>query len=174
MAENNETSENRAGLNKENLNTIQVVTFNLSDERYGLFIDEVFEVVLLPAITKVPHSPRFVKGVINLRGQIIPVIDMRIKFDLPEIEYNKKTRVIVIKIEEKLVGMIVDNVSQVIMIAEREIEPAPDVIKGLSKKYIRGIGRYRDYMVIILYAAKVLTEEEFEMIKQSTEDPENE
>ncbi len=120
------------------------LTFSLSEERYGLEILKVQEIIGVPSITYVPKSPVYVKGVINLRGRIIPLIDLRTKFSLPTIGYDEKTCIIVVtmvKGETKIaVGVIVDTVLEVIDFAAREIEPAPDYGNQIDSHFIIGMG----------------------------------
>ena len=152
--------------------TRQFVSFTVGKEEYGVHIEDVQEVVRMPEITHLPQTDSFIKGVINLRGNIIPVIDMRNRFKMDAKDYNETTRVIVVAIEEKLVGMIVDTVSQVLEISEEEISDAPDIINGLSKEYIEGIGKINETMIILLKIDRVLTAAEIEMIADVTEEKE--
>lgn len=144
--------------------TIQLVSFTVGKEEYGVHIEDVQEIVRMPEITHLPQTPDFIKGVINLRGNIIPVIDMRERFNMEAKEYTYVTRVIVIKLEKKLVGMIVDTVSQVLVLNEDDIDEAPDIIHGISKEFIEGIGKVNDQLIIILDITKVLTAEEIKKI----------
>ncbi|MDD5067828.1 MAG: chemotaxis protein CheW [bacterium] len=150
--------------------TIQLVSFTVGEEEYGVHIEDVQEIVRMPEITHLPQTPDFIKGVINLRGNIIPVIDMRERFNMKAREYTSITRVIVIKIEKKLVGMIVDAVSQVLVLNEDDIDEAPDIIHGISKEFIEGIGKVNDDLIIILDIQKVLTAEEIKSIKMVTKE----
>lgn len=149
--------------------TLQLVTFSLGNEEYGVHIEDVEGVIRIPEITHLPQTESFLKGIINLRGDIIPVIDMRERFNMESIEYTQTTRVINIKIKDKLVGLIVDTVSQVIVLNKEDIEDAPDIIHGISKEYIEGIGKYNDSMIIILKIEKVLTAEEIKKINKAVD-----
>ena len=150
--------------------TRQFVSFTVDKEEYGVHIEDVQEVVRMPEITHLPQTDSFIKGVINLRGNIIPVIDMRERFRMQSCDYNETTRVIVVSIEDKLVGMIVDTVSQVLEISEEEISDAPDIIHGLSREYIEGIGKVNDSMIILLKIQSVLTAEEIMMIDETVKE----
>jgi purine-binding chemotaxis protein CheW len=152
--------------------TFQLVSFTVGKEEYGVHIEEVQEIVRMPEITRLPQTASFIKGVINLRGNIIPVIDMRDRFKMESIQYSEMTRVIVATIEGKLIGMIVDTVSQVLELSSEDIEEAPDIIDGLSKEYIEGIGKINDSMIIILKIATVLTAEELSSIKTISKEAE--
>ena len=157
---------------KNSSKTSQFVSFTVGKEEYGVHIEDVQEVVRMPEITHLPQTDSFIKGVINLRGNIIPVIDMRSRFKMEAIDHNETTRVIVVAIEEKLVGMIVDTVSQVLEISEEEISDPPDIINGLSKEYIEGIGKVNQSMIILLKIDRVLTAAEIEIIADVAEEKE--
>jgi purine-binding chemotaxis protein CheW len=117
----------------------QLISFVVGGEDYGIDIQRVKEVIRIREITKLPKCPVFVKGVINLRGDVIPIIDLREKFGLPHEEYTDMTRVIVVEVDEKSIGMVVDSVSHVIRLSEDEIEPPPPLIGGLSSEFRRKV-----------------------------------
>lgn len=148
---------------------IQLVTFSVDKEEFGLHIGDVEGIIRIPEITHLPQTCNFLKGVINLRGDIIPVIDMRERFGMENKEYSNTTRVINVKIENKLIGLIVDDVSQVITIDKKEIEDAPDIINGISKEYIEGIGKNGEDMIIVLKIDKILSSDEFKKLPQVDE-----
>jgi purine-binding chemotaxis protein CheW len=154
------------GQQKQGGKTFQIVSFTVGKEEYGVHIEAVQEIVRMPEITHLPQTQSFIKGVINLRGNIIPVIDMRERFRMEKKDYNEMTRVIVVKIGEKLVGMIVDTVSQVLEMGANDVEDAPDIISGLSKEYIEGIGKINEQMIIVLKIEKVLTSEELSSLEK--------
>lgn len=147
-------------------NVIQLVKFTVGKEEYGVHIEDVEGVIRIPQITKLPQTIDYLKGVINLRGDIIPVIDMRERFNLDAQGYTQTTRVINLKINDKLVGLIVDAVSQVIVMETHDIEETPDIINGISREYIEGIGKSDDAMIIILKTVKIISSEEAEKIDQ--------
>lgn len=132
----------------------KLLTFSLSDEGYGVSILKVKEIIGMLDITPVPRTPEFIKGVINLRGKIIPVMDLRIKFGMDEKEYNERTCIIVVEVNlkgtERLLGVVVDMVSEVVTISEEQIEPAPEYGMKLEHNFILGIGKIKDRVVIIL------------------------
>ncbi len=158
------TSDNQKGATSKNF---QLVSFTVGKEEYGVHIGEVQEIVRMPEITHLPQTQSFIKGVINLRGNIIPVIDMRERFKMESTVYNEMTRVIVVRISEKMVGMIVDTVSQVLEMSDADIEEAPDIISGLSKEYIEGIGKINDSMIIVLKIDKLLSSDELMAVGQT-------
>ena len=144
----------------------QLISFEVGDEEYGLDILRVKEVIRIREISRLPKAPSFVKGIINLRGDVIPIIDLRDKFGLEHKEYTAMTRVIVVDVEEKLVGMVVDAASQVVRIPADQIDPPPPLVGGLSAEYIRGIGKLDESLVILLRIDKILsTEEKLELEK---------
>lgn len=132
------------------------LTFNLGEEVFGLEIRYVTEIIGMQPITKVPEVPSFIKGIINLRGKIIPVIDMRIKFRKEPISYTDRTCIIVIDTQEIMVGLIVDSVAEVINIAEENIVPPPDQKTGMDNKYIQGIGKVDDDVKLLLDCESLL------------------
>jgi purine-binding chemotaxis protein CheW len=138
----------------------QIISFNVGKEEYGVEIQTVKEVIRLREITRLPKAPTFVKGVINLRGDVIPIIDLREKFSLEEEDYTEKTRVIVVEVEGKSIGMVVDSVSHVARLAEDQIEPPPSLVGGLSGEYIRGVGKLGERLIVLLNIDRILSTEE--------------
>jgi purine-binding chemotaxis protein CheW len=132
----------------------KLLTFSLGAEGYGISILNVKEIIGMLDITQVPRTPTFIKGVINLRGKIIPVMDLRIKFGMDEKPYNERTCIVVIEINiqgnQRLLGMVVDTVSEVINVAAEEIEPAPQYGSKLEHNLIAGMAKIKDRVVIIL------------------------
>jgi purine-binding chemotaxis protein CheW len=137
--------------------TIQVVSFKLGSEEYGVDIAQVQEINRMVAITHVPRAPQFMEGVINLRGQLIPIIDLRTRFGMPRTEHTKNTRIVVTEIGSKRVGMVVDSVSEVLRIPTEQIEEAPEMISGVDTEYIRGVGKIEDRLIIMLDLGRVIT-----------------
>ncbi|MBS3968543.1 MAG: chemotaxis protein CheW [Clostridia bacterium] len=138
----------------------QLVVFNLSSETYGVDISAVREIIRMQVITEVPRTPDFVEGVINLRGKVIPVIDLHKRFDLPLVEETSNTRIMVVEVENVTVGMIVDSVSEVLRISKDSIDPPPPVISGVDSAYLRGVGKLEDKLIILLDLNQVLHEKE--------------
>ena len=136
------------------------LTFIIGKEDYGIEIRFVTEIIGIQEITKVPDMPSYVKGVINLRGKVIPVMDVRLRFGVEERPYDDRTCIIVININEQPVGLIVDRVLEVLDIPESEIEPAPKMRKGRSNRFIQGMGKVGDQVKILLNANKLLFDEE--------------
>ncbi|MGI6751258.1 MAG: chemotaxis protein CheW [Anaerovoracaceae bacterium] len=141
------------------------LTFTLEEEIYGIEIKYVTEIIGIQSITKVPEVPDYVKGIINLRGKIIPVIDVRLKFGKEAIDYNDRTCVIVIDISDVSVGLIVDNVDEVLTIEDEDIAPPPANKTGFENKYIKGIGKAGNRVQLILDSEKILKGDEIGMIE---------
>ena len=134
----------------------QVVVFDLSGETYALEIAFVNEIIRIQPITPVPGSVDYIEGLINLRGRVTPVVDMRKRFDLPARATGERSRIIVMQISEDIVGMIVDAVSEVITVSPDVIEPAARVVTALDAEYIRGIAKVDGQLVAILNPDKIL------------------
>jgi purine-binding chemotaxis protein CheW len=128
----------------------QFVAFRLGSEEYGISILQVQEIKRMTDITRVPYTPPYVKGVINLRGSVLPVIDLKIRLNLPSQECNENTRIIIVKLEEYSVGMIVDEVSEVLWLPADQIEPSPSFVGTVEAEYIRGVGKLEDRLLILL------------------------
>lgn len=138
----------------------QFVVFKLGNEEYGVPITQVKEINRLTSATKVPRSPMFVEGIINLRGQIIPIIDMKKRFDLPLTEYTGDARIIVIQVGAHTFGVEVDSVSEVLRINSTNIEPAPHIVCSIDSKYITGVAKVGERLLILLDLDKLLSDEE--------------
>lgn len=136
---------------------LQIVTFRVGEEEFSVSILKVQEIIRMSEITKVPRSPDFVEGVINLRGKVIPVIDLRKRFGLPTAERDNDTRTIVVDCEGKVVGLIVDSVTEVLRLSKNTVEPPPDIVGGVDSEYISGVGKLEDRLVILLDIDKVLS-----------------
>jgi purine-binding chemotaxis protein CheW len=138
----------------------QLVVFELAQELYGVEIAAVESIIKLQAITLVPQAPSFVEGVTNLRGSILPVIDLRKRFGLPVEELSKNSRIIVAAINDKKVGMIVDAVSEVLHVPADSVEPAPPMITTVNSIFITGIAKVDQKLIILLDLSKILSIEE--------------
>ncbi len=151
------------------IKTGKYLTFILAEEEYGIGILKVKEIIGMMPITSVPRTPDFVKGVINLRGKVIPVIDLRLKFTMGEIDYNERTCIIVVEIDSEnetvLIGIVVDAVSEVLNIQEEEIEDAPSFGTQLSTDYILGMAKMEGGVKILLDIDRVLSKEEVTQIE---------
>lgn len=146
---------------------IQLVVFELADESYGVEISRVQDINRMQEITEIPHSPESVVGVINLRGRVIPVVDLRTRFGMPGAEHTKSTRIVVVQMGEEPIGMIVDAVSQVLRIPTKVIEPPSPVLTSLDSRYLLGIAKLEDELVILLDLDYVLSKDEQEFISEA-------
>lgn len=143
------------------------ITFSLGEENYAVAIKKVAEIIGIQKISKLPDMPAYVKGAINLRGAIIPIVDLRIKFKMPEIEYNSRTCIIVVKLNDSEFGLIVDEVSEVLDIPPEAVDDPTKGSTAMKSKYISGVGKVRDEIVIILDIDKALSEDEREEIEKN-------
>ena len=152
----NKTSSNREG---------KYLTFSLDQEEYGVSILKVREIIGMLNITPVPQTPLFIKGVINLRGQVIPVVDLRLKFGMPELDYSERTSIIVVEARGSAgsvpIGIVVDSVSEVVNIRGEDIEDTPTFGVSVDTSYILGMARTEQGVKILLDIDKVLSAEEF-------------
>ncbi len=150
--------------------TNQYLTFTLGEERYAIDVSKVKEVLELVSITRVPKTPEFMKGVINLRGSVVPVIDLRLKFDLVELEDTVDTCIIVLEIELEdetiVIGAVADSVQEVIELTPEDIEPAPKIGTRLNTDFLNGMGKYDDKFLIVLNIDKVFTSEDLSVLQE--------
>lgn len=140
------------------------LTFHLGAEVYGVGIGYVTEIVGIQNITEVPDMPSFVKGVVNLRGQVIPVVDMRLKFGMENKEYDERTCIVVVNINDIQLGLVVDTVSEVMTIEKDLISAPPKIAKARSSQYIKGLGKIGDDVKILLDGEKLLYDEELNQL----------
>jgi len=149
---------------QENTQYGRYLTFNVGEEVFGLEIEFVTEIISLQPITKIPEVASYIKGIINLRGKIIPVIDVRLKFKKEEIPYNERTCIVVIDADDVAVGLIVDRVSEVLTINDEEVAPPPDNKTGIKNRYIKGIGKINGEVKLLLDCNRFFDEEEKQAI----------
>ena len=142
------------------------LTFVLGSEVYGIEILKVREIIKLMDITTVPRTPDYLKGVINLRGKVIPIVDLRSKFSMPEVEHTQETCIIVVEVNKTSIGIIVDSVSEVSNIKSGEIEDAPHLGQDIDTNFILGLGKTKERIVILLDIEQVLSSEELETVGQ--------
>jgi purine-binding chemotaxis protein CheW len=150
---------------------LKVILFTLADEHYGVEVDKVRTIERMMPLTRVPKTPPFVKGVINLRGVVIPVIDLRGRFNLPESDYTDNTRIIIVAVKDASkqmeVGLIVDSANDVIDIDSDRIEEPPEVVGGIRAKYLRGIAKLKDdRLLVLINLEEVLNKGEIVQLEQ--------
>jgi purine-binding chemotaxis protein CheW len=144
------------------------LTFSISKEVYGINISQIVEIIEIQKVTEVPDMPKFVKGIINLRGKVIPIIDLRLRFSMDERTYDDRTCIVIVTVRNSSIGFIVDTVLEVVDIAENMIEPAPQ-FKSQSgyERYITGIGKVGENVKILLDAEKIVHQEELVKISEA-------
>ena len=146
--------------------------FYLREELYAVPIQSVSEIIGFTEITNVPQTPEFVKGVINLRGKVIPVLDLRKKFDISLKDRTRETCIIILEAWNKLVGAVVDKVQEVVDLVQNQIEPSPELGNKIKTKFIMGMGKVDKDVIILLNIEEVLSEEEMDNIKDMANDDE--
>jgi purine-binding chemotaxis protein CheW len=146
----------------------EYLTFTLGKEEYGIEILKVQEIRGYETVTRIANSPDFIKGVVNLRGTIVPIIDMRIKFRLCEAQYNEFTVVIILNVAGRVVGMVVDSVSDVIQLTAEQVRPAPDFSSAFDTKYITGLGTVDDRMLILVDIERLMSASDMALMEQQT------
>ncbi|MHC1713653.1 MAG: chemotaxis protein CheW [Solidesulfovibrio sp.] len=139
---------------------LQLVTFTISSEEFGLDILKVQEIIRTMEITRVPRAPAFVEGVINLRGKVIPIVDLRARFGMESKPHDSQTRIIVVEINAMIVGFVVDSVSEVLRIQSNTVEPPPPIVSGIDSEYISGVGKLDDRLLILIDINKLLSDDE--------------
>jgi purine-binding chemotaxis protein CheW len=140
---------------------LQLVIFQLGGEEFGVEIMQVQEIIRMPDITRIPQSPEYVEGVINLRGKIIVVINLDNRFELHSKERDDDSRIVIVEVGDNVVGMIVDSVSEVLRLSTSNVEPAPEIISAKIKAdYLKGVGKLDDRLLILLDLERVLSDEE--------------
>ncbi len=144
----------------------QLVVFQLANEYYGVDIGAVNTIIRMENITDVPRTPEYVEGVINLRGSIIPVVNMRKRFGMPLGEDTKASRIVVVESSRGMIGIVVDAVAETLRLASDSIEPPSSIIDSVDTEYLRGVGKCNDRLVILLDIEKVFSAREMDELKQ--------
>jgi len=142
----------------------EFLVFTLGDEEYGIDILKVQEIRGYDQVTRIANTPEFIKGVTNLRGVIVPIVDLRVKFAQSGVEYNDNTVVIVLNLEKRVVGIVVDGVSDVLSLTQEQIRPSPEFAVTMSTEYLTGLGALGDRMLILVDIEKLLNSDEMALI----------
>ncbi len=142
----------------------EYLTFVLGTEEYGIEILKVQEIRGYDAVTKIANTPDFIKGVINLRGTIVPIVDLRVRFNLGKIEYNEFTVVIILNLNGRIVGIVVDGVSDVITLQASQVRAVPDLVSTIDTKYLVGLGTVDDRMLILVNIESLMNSHEMALI----------
>jgi len=158
-------AEERQAEGLERAGDLQIVTFFLSNEEFGVDILLIQEIIRPTAITEVPNTPAFLEGVINLRGKVVPVVDLRRRLDLDITPIDKSSRIMIIEMGERVTGFIVDSVSKVMSVPSESVQGAPEMVTaGVESEYIYGVSRLEDRLIILLDFSKILTDTEREQL----------
>jgi purine-binding chemotaxis protein CheW len=147
----------------EGAGSTQLVSFRLAEEEYGIEITKIREIILMGEITQVPQTPHYVKGLINLRSTVIPVVDLRTRFGLPEGELTDESRIMVLHVGTKTIGIVVDAVSEVLRVNHDQMAPPPPTVAGLGQEYLTGLVKLEERLLIMLDIDKILGEEDMEV-----------
>ncbi len=140
---------------------IQLVSFKIGNEEHGIDVLKVREIIRMSNITRVPNTPHYIEGVINLRGKVIPIISLRMKFSLPEAENDNRTRIIVMDMDNELMGFVVDSVAEVIRIAISEIQPPPPIVTGgIDQECLAGVIHHAERLLVLLDLEKMFSPDE--------------
>ena len=169
QAQLNEEMDAAAGHVASEGELLQLVSFEVGEEEYAVPILSVQEINRMMQITSVPQSPSFVEGVINLRGKIIPVIDLRKRFGLTELENSDDVRIIVVEVANRVIGFTVDRVNEVLRIGSSIVEPPPSMVCGLDTDYVQGVGKLDDRLLILLHLEKLFSAAEMAEIDQGVQ-----
>lgn len=159
-------SDSGKQLSSENIGH-EYLVFTLGAEEYGIEILKVQEIRSFERVTRIANAPNFIAGVTNLRGVIVPIVDLRVKFQLSSVEFNEHTVVIVLNLAERVVGIVVDGVSDVLSLNVAQIKPAPDFSVSLSTDYLLGLGALDERMLILVDIEKLLNSEEMELVEKT-------
>jgi len=144
---------------------LQLVSFHIEEEEFAIDILNIQGINRMMNITRVPNTPAFVEGIINLRGQVIPVVNLRKRLGFPPKEPDKSTRIIVVEIGKRVIGFIVDSVNEVLRISSSITEPPPPMVAGIDSEYITAVGKLEDRLLILLDLEKVLSGEELNVLE---------
>ena len=147
----------------------EYLTFILGNEEYGIEILKVQEIRSYEAVTKIANTPDFIKGVINLRGSIVPIIDLRMRFNLSQVEYNEFTVVVILNLGNRTMGIVVDGVSDVLELKNSEISPVPELVSSIDTKYLLGLGTADDRMLILVDIEQLMSSKEMALMEATSE-----
>lgn len=146
----------------------EFLVFTLGNQEYGIDILKVQEIRGYDQVTRIANTPSFIKGVTNLRGVIVPIVDLRVKFNQDDVEYNDNTVVIVLNLVQRVVGVVVDSVSDVLLLASDQIRPVPEFAVTISTEYLTGLGALGERMLILVNIEKLLNSDEMALIDSAT------
>lgn len=146
------------------MSELQTVVFDLSGQLFGAEASQVFQIIRYQEATKIPRMPRFIEGIINYRGSVLPVINMAKRFDIGELEITKKTKILITRMDDKLAGFIVNDVSEIIKFTDEDIEPAPFIVNSEAGAYLKKVGKKDGKLISIIDLEKVLNDNEIKRL----------
>jgi purine-binding chemotaxis protein CheW len=161
MADGKQQMTSQAGSDE----LLQLVSFKIGDEEFGVDILKVQEINRMVEVTRVPNAPEYVDGVINLRGKVIPIVDLRRRLGMPRKEHSKDTRIVVVELNGKITGFVVDAVSEVLRIPRSVTEPPPSIVAGIEAEYITAVGKLEDRLLILLDLERIFSAQETQQLK---------
>lgn len=147
---------------------VQVVTFVIDRETFSIHINRVQEIIMMQDVTRIPRSLPFVDGVLNLRGRVIPVISLRRRLGFSDVEHDRRTRVVVVEVTGRILGLVVDRVEEVLTLDSSRIEPPPAMISGIGREFIEGVGKRGERIIVLLDIEKLFDEEEMDQIARDS------
>lgn len=147
---------------------VQVVTFVIDRETFSIHINRVQEIIMMQDVTRIPRSLPFVDGVLNLRGRVIPVISLRRRLGFADVEHDRRTRVVVVEVTGRILGLVVDRVEEVLTLDSSRIEPPPAMISGIGREFIEGVGKRGERIIVLLDIEKLFDEEEMDQIARDS------
>lgn len=147
----------------------EYLTFILGNEEYGIEILKVQEIRSYEAVTKIANTPNFIKGVVNLRGNIVPIVDLRMRFKLTNAEYNDTTVVIILNLNNHTMGIVVDGVSDVLQLSSAQISPVPELVSNIDTKYLLGLGSVEERMLILVDIEQLMSSQEMVSVEAASE-----
>ena len=146
------------------MSELQTVVFSLNGQFYGAEASQVFQIIRYQEVTKVPRMPKFIEGIINYRGSVLPIINLNKRFELGELDINKKTKILVTKLGDKQAGFIVNDVTEIIKLSDEDIEPVPGLLYGESNSFLTKVGKKGDMLVSIIDLEKILKDNEIKRL----------
>ena len=146
------------------MSELQTVVFSLNGQFYGAEASQVFQIIRYQEVTKVPRMPKFIEGIINYRGSVLPIINLNKRFELGELDINKKTKILVTKLGDKQAGFIVNDVTEILKLSDEDIEPTPSLLYGESNSFLTKVGKKGDMLVSIIDLEKILKDNEIKRL----------
>ncbi len=151
----------------------QLVIFKIADETFGIGITDIFQIINPQEIFKVPNTPPFIEGLLNLRGKVLTVFNLRKRFNMPDKENDDSTKILIVNSNDMLLGFIVDSVSEIVKVPDEDIEPAPETLTSFDKRFLSGVAKLGEKLILMLNLEKVLTPDEELQIKEIVQKHEN-